>query len=258
MNNKKILHSSKKYPIPEGMKDLEDKKTESQEKMIPAIKISTVFSNEKLLEKIADKLLNTGLISGFSIDLINAGYIYHGRKIKENQFLLKILVNENIPSDKKDKIISIIQKNINQKWDVSAIEEESVLINEALLNFIKRADIEHRRFKKEKQLRLALSLTVLMTLSGIIGLVSKGYVDQRVAKTIAMERLKHYQELDDLNYKIQQKITALELQISKKIPFHYTGAEWSYDYKETSDIAETILQVREKLQNEISRESFKK
>lgn len=53
---------------------------ENKETMVEAIKISTVFADQKILQKIADKLLSEGIISGFHIDRTLAGYVFAGKK----------------------------------------------------------------------------------------------------------------------------------------------------------------------------------
>ncbi|MEK9147460.1 MAG: hypothetical protein AAB593_00915 [Patescibacteria group bacterium] len=220
-----------------------------KEKMIKAIKISTVFYDQKILEQIADTLISKGLISGFHIDNVISGYIYKGKKNKENQYSLEILLDANVDSNTKNAIKDIIKNTIGNKWDVPPIiEEKGVEINKELLGFIKRAEIEHKKYKKEKNLKLAVALSAFLAISSTIGFFTKKYFDEKEHIAIATEQAKSYAKINELEKKISHQISELENKItSGKLTIEPSDMAIGTSYKETAEILETIREVENEM-----------
>ncbi|MGC9598792.1 MAG: hypothetical protein ABSE18_00145 [Minisyncoccia bacterium] len=223
---------------PENMGTPEKKEIE----MVEAVRIRTVFTDQKALEKIADELHSKGFVSGFSIEPIEAGYFHHGRRVKERQYALDLLIDPSETEERRQTIIQVINSEIGKRWETPDITEEKVQINKDLLGFIKRAETEHGRYKKERRMRLSLTLALLMSISGLIGAVSKRYVERREEKAVAAEREKEFERLNKIDQKIQLQISNIELklqmgqQLEKK-----PGVEFGGDYyPEIHQIEKTV------------------
>lgn len=219
------------------------------ERMVKCTKISTVFSNAGVLENIADKLMSEGIISGFSIEPVVAGYVYEGKKVEEGQFKLEILIGSESGQENKEKIISKIKEVIGAKWDVPAIQEQGVEVNEKFLSFIKRAEVEHKRYRKERKLKLTLAVAVLAAMSSIVGAMAKKYVDDReqkaVAESVLRERQISYEKVRNLEQKIQDQINKMNIKISRGEPFTPSPTDMAAGdlYEETDTIRDLVREV---------------
>ena len=231
-----------------------------EEKMIECVKISTVFDNAKVLESIADNLMSQGLISGFSIESVKAGYVYGGKMVEEDQFKLEILLDSESDNEKKRKIISKINEVIRTRWGVPAIQEQNVVVNEKFLSFIKRAEVEHKRYRKERKLKLTIALATLMSVSGLFGTVTKKYIDNKKEEAVAAERTKTYNRLGNLQQKMQEKIIALESQIAKEEPLHEAPTDMAAfaGYEETREILDLVRDAEFESMKLADPERFKK
>ena len=127
-----MLESMSKEEMPNRVSG-EHKNMDSQEKkeveMVEAGRIRTVFTDEKVLEKIADELHSKGLVSGFSVEPIAAGYFHHGKRVKEHQYALDLLVGPGESEERRQAIVQIINAEIGKKWETPDITEEKVQIN---------------------------------------------------------------------------------------------------------------------------------
>ncbi|MGD0977293.1 MAG: hypothetical protein ABR875_03305 [Minisyncoccia bacterium] len=250
----------------EGEKDIfprpKDKPTspdEKVEKMVEVVKISTIFNDPKVLEKIADELISAGIISGFSIEPVKAGYIYKGAKIEEEQYQLEILLEAGAGQEIKDKIHSKIEEIIGKKWDVPAVIEEDVRVNEKFLGFIKRAETEHKKFKKERNLKLTVGLAALLSISGMIGILTRKYVNEKREEVASSERARNYKELEDLQQKVQQKVQELDRKIYMKKPLHESPTDMAAfaGYDETWEIINLVRDAEFAAQKLAEPERFK-
>lgn len=216
-----------------------------KEKMVEATKISTVFSDQKILEQIADSLVSKGLISGFHIDRALSGYIYKGNKVKEPQWSLEILLDNQTDEKVKSEIRKAIEDAIGQKWEVPAIEEESVRVNEQLLGFIKRVGVEHRMYVRERKLKLTVALAALLSISATIGTFTKKYFDEREQKAVAAERADSYKRISALEKKVSDQIFALDAQIAagRSLTVSSNDMSAATDYEETQKILKTVREV---------------
>ena len=219
------------------------------EKMVSAKKISTVFPDSSLLEKIADKLRSEGIISGFSIEPIRAGYTYSGKKVTEDQFVLNILSENSVDDSIKQRIIDELRSAIGEKWDVPAIREEQVEINESLLTFIKRSNIEHKKYLRQKNRTLSLALATLIGISGLIYEVSAKYIDKKEQQATTAERQHSYDKLTALQESIQSQIINLENKINNNEKLHAVPNDMSADdgYEETENILQSVRDAQNEM-----------
>ncbi len=211
-----MLESMSKEGLPErvpGESENVGTPEKKEIKMVEAVRIRTVFTDQKALEKIADKLHSEGFVSGFSVEPIEAGYFRHGGRVKEHQYALDLLIDPSGTKERRQTVIQVINSEIGKKWETPAITEEKVQINKDLLGFIKRAETEYGRYRKERRMRLSLTLALLMSISGLIGAVSKRYVERREEKAVAAEREKEFERLNRINQKIQLQISNIELKL---------------------------------------------
>lgn len=230
---------------PENTTHLPDTKSESDietEKMVQATKIKTIFSDPKVLEAIADKLLSDGTISGFNIEQVVGGYIYDGAKTEEVQYALEILLASDTDQETKKKIKSSLIEKIGEKWDAPMIEESTVEINESLLNFIKRAEIEHKRFTRERRMRYSVSLTALLSIAGIIGTITDRYVGKQIDKAAIVERDKAYKKVIQLEKEVEEQIDDLNWKMSHGEAPNMLPNDMAADaaYIETEKILRTV------------------
>ena len=218
---------------------------EAREELIKAERISTIFDDAKTLEGIADKLLGEGVISGFSIEPVRSGYIHRGEKVKEDQYSLNILLASDAPPEVRERVRRIITTTIGEKWEAPAIKEDSIEVNREFLGFIRRADVEHKRYVKERHTKLAFALTAALSISGVIGTLVKQYGDERERRAVATEHSQTLERLSGLERKISKQVFALEAQIEEGKPLTYSpndmAATSSFD--ETQEILETVRQV---------------
>ncbi len=217
--------------------------------MVEAIKISTLFSDQKILGRIADRLLSEGIISGFHIDTVLAGYIFAGQKVEENQYSLEILIDASATPEIKEKIKTEIATTLGEKWEVPVIEEERINVNERLLSFIKRAEIEHRRYLTEKGKRLVFSLAALISLVTAVGVIGKKYINEHEEEVVAMEkkkeREKNHTRIEALTQDIQAQIADINQQIEEGKPFTVLPNDMSgvNSYEETNKLLKTVRGV---------------
>jgi hypothetical protein len=222
---------------------------ERREQMVTAIQISAVFSDAVALERAADNLLSRGIISGFSIEPARSGYLYEGKRTTEDQFVLSILVDSTIDEGKKRDIRRSIADSIGTQWDVPAIREESIQINEHFLTFIQRAGIEHKKFKRERRLRLSFMLAALLSISAALGTVSKKFVEDREHKAAAAEQVKNLKRIQALEEDVQEQIFVLEGQLQSGQSLHPepTDMAASESFEETQKIIDTIRAAQEEI-----------
>lgn len=252
------LVSGEKEKLPAPDKEVE---------MVEAIRVRTVFDDEKVLENIADKVHGQGLVSGFSIEPVEGGYFHEGKRVKEHQYALDFLLDPSISEAQKQKIIDRINEELKGKWETPAITEEKVQINKDLLGFVRRAEAEYGRYKRERRLRLSLTLTLLLAISGLIGAVTKRYVERREEKAVAAERLKEFKNLERIDDKIRNQIGDINLKLAigdkgrgetikslEKVP----GVEFGMDsYKEINDIEKTVDEALGEVRGVIKLEEFR-
>lgn len=229
-----------------------DKKVESSselEEMVSATKISTVFPDQKVLERIADRLLIQGIISGFHVDRVVSGYIYAGNKTTEDQYSLEILLDEKADGALKEKIRRAIAEEIGRKWDVPAIEEEAVRVNRQLLGFIKRAEVEHGKYVRERNTKLAVTLAALLAVSGMVGTLVKRYTDERERQAVATEQAESYKRLLKLEQNIERQRAELDAKISAGKPLTAVPTDMAAteSYEETGEIIQTIREAQEEM-----------
>ncbi len=216
---------------------------ESKERMVEATRISTVFNDAKVLEGIADKLMSRGLISGFSIEPIASGYVYEGDKVIEDQFSLNILLAEQ-DETKAEEIRALVSSVIGEKWDVPRIEQETVSVNEKFLGFVRRAEIEHVRYRREHRNKLVLAVAFA---AGMLGLVSesvKNYGEHKAKIAIAGEREATLKKLSDIQEKLADQIAAVEGKLSRGEELTETATDMGAGGQK-QELYDMILTVRE-------------
>ena len=218
---------------------------EQKEKMVDAIKITAIFSDAKVLEKIADSLLSKGLISGFHIDNIHGGYLYEGKKVEQGQYALEILLEQSAGSAIKDQIREIISEEIKKQWDVPIIEEENVKINENMLSFIKRAEVEHKKYEFEKKLRLSVSLAALLSVSGLIAMFADKYVEKKEQDAVMKDRQKIYLKVQALQQDIQNQVIVIERKLNNegKLTVAQNDMSAGDSYEETEKLQKFMRDV---------------
>jgi len=220
-----------------------------EEKMVEATKISTVFPDQKVLEQIADSLLLRGLISGFHIDRVLSGYVHRGSRVEENQYSLEILLDNQTDERVKGEIRRAIEDAIGKKWEVPAIEEERVRVNRELFGFIKRAEVEHRKYVRERRWKLTIALSALLSISATMGTFTKKYFDEREQRVVATERVKSYKRMTELENRISRQISELEARIAAGKPLTVAPSDMAAvtDYEETQRILDTIREARDEM-----------
>jgi uncharacterized protein involved in tolerance to divalent cations len=252
----------------EGTQNYPEKEVE----MVKALRVRTVFTDEKILEKIADKIHEEGLVSGFSIQPAESGYFKDGKRVVEKQFELDFLLDPELSEEKRKHVTQLIENEIGKKWEIPAITQEVVEINKDLLGFVKRAEVEYQRYKKEKRVRLSLTLAVLLSISGIIAEASKLYVERREEKAVAAERMKELDTLGRIDAKISRQIADINFKLAfgkkgegetikslERVP----GEDFGMDsYKEINDLEKTVdeawIELRKVIKSEGSREGKNK
>ncbi|MFA6536075.1 MAG: hypothetical protein WCT25_01425 [Candidatus Paceibacterota bacterium] len=192
-----------------------DENHESAEKMIDAVKISAIFSEEATLETIAERLLSDGSISGFTIEPVKSGYLYKGEKVAEGQFSLNILTEGDLT--KGQHIRDEIERQIGDKWDVPAITEEQVRINEKFLTFIERAGVEHKKYVGEKKKKLAIALSGLLAIAAALGWIGKKYGDERASEAARVSAKSEKTEAEKKIYKLTEDVRFKIVDIERKI-----------------------------------------
>jgi len=217
--------------------------------MVEATKISTVFSDQAVLEHIAEDLLSKGLISGFHIDRVLSGYIHKGKKVGEGQYSLEILLDNEVGGTAKQQIRQTIEAGVGEKWEVPVVEEEQVKVNRELLGFIKRAEVEHSKYVRERKLKLTIALTALLSLSATLGTFTKKYFDDREHKAVAAERAESYKKITALEQKVSDQIFALDAQIASGKPLTVSPNDMSAstDYEETQEVLRTVREVEHEM-----------
>jgi len=228
-----------------GVPDHREASPEREVEMVEAARIRTVFSDPKILEKIADRVHSQGLVSGFSIEPIEAGYFHHGKRVTERQYGLDFLIRPDESEERKRRIIEAIKGEIGEKWETPDITQESVQINRELLGFIQRAEVEHKRFLKERRRRLTLTLSLLISIAGIVGGITERYAERREAKAVAAERAKDYKRLGELEQKIQEQVGELErkLNAGEPLPTSPTDMAAQESHEDLSAILKTVRDV---------------
>lgn len=228
---------------------------ERKEEMVEAVNISTVFTDAKLLEKIADDLMSRGIISGFSVEPIRAGYIYEGKKTEEDQFELSILAEEN-NSDKIEEIKQAISEAVSPHWDVPKIEQRTVKVNSDLLTFVRRAGIEHKKYLSERNKKLSLALAAFLSVSGIIGTFIHRYTEEHAQEAVKKERVQELDELKKVEDELGRRIDTLNGMLNDNRPLTSLPNDMSVTtaYKETDDVEKVLKDAREKLEKIINSE----
>ncbi|OHB25773.1 MAG: hypothetical protein A2542_03805 [Parcubacteria group bacterium RIFOXYD2_FULL_52_8] len=213
--------------------------------MIDAVKITAVFASDKVLEKIGDQLLSHGLVSGFHIDRIHGGYIYQGKKVAEAQYSLEIVLEDAVGDEVKAKIVQHISTEIKRFWDVPIIEEEQVKINENLLHFIKRAEVEHGKYVREKSLRRAVSIAALLGLAATLYTLEESYVERKEQQAANVEIDKAHEKIAALEKKIERHVWTLNHKIEIGEQFTPTPNDMAADqgYIESEEILTTVREV---------------
>lgn len=218
---------------------------EQQERLVEALKISTVHTDNSVLERIADALHEKGLISGFSIVPIRAGYFHHGARVTEDQYMLNILTDPAATAEARSEIRGMIESHIKKDWETPAIEEEMVTINESLFEFIKRVDVEHTNFKRERSLRRVLAASLVASLMTITGGFVKWYSDQREAEGRIAAFSEHYDRLGKLDSELGMKIQRLEAKIQMEEPLTVKPSDMAAQdsYEETQGLLDAVRDV---------------
>lgn len=178
-----------------------------------AIRISTVFNDQSYLEKIAERLMAKGTISGFTIDQVNAGYAHEGKQVTEAQYKLEILTPASGEEDLRAEVEAEVHRSIGEKWDVPAITEERVRVNEDLLRFVKRAGTEHRRYIKERRFRTGIILTAALSFLSLAGLLIKEYGESKARAAVKQEQKLALDNLDKLREKLEHDVMDLNAKI---------------------------------------------
>ena len=217
--------------------------------MVEATKISTVFPDQKVLEQIADNLLKKGLISGFHIDRVLSGYLYKGKKVEEGQYSLEILLDSQTDKKVRGEIRVAIENAIGEKWDVPAIEEETVRVNKELFGFIKRAEVEHKKYVTQRRLTLTVALSALLSLSAAIRTITKKYFDEREHKAVATEQAESYKRISALENKVSRQISELDAQLAAGKPLTVSPSDMAAttDYEETQRVLDTVREVQDEM-----------
>jgi uncharacterized protein involved in tolerance to divalent cations len=229
---------------PEGDLNQNPENRPEKEETVEAIKISTVFPEQKILEQIADKLLTEGVISGFHIDKTLSGYIFGGKKIEEDQYSLEILIDASTSDEVRDRIKNTISTVIGKKWEVPAIEEERVNVNAKLLNFIKHSQVEHGKYINEKKKRFVFALAGLLGLSTTLATLSERYMEHREQDIATVERKRAHDKVEEMLQKVQDQTRDIDFKAMNRQPLTPSpGSEMGVAYEETAKILDTIHEV---------------
>lgn len=171
------------------------------------------------------------------------------KKIEEDQYSLEIMIEASSSKEVGEKIKNEITESIGDKWKVPVIEEERVSINERFLSFIKRAEIEHRRYLTEKRKRLVLGLAALLSIISAFGVVGKKYIEEREQKIVATEkhkeREKAHERIEELEQDIQNQIKNIDAQIQEDKPFTILPNDMAIEssYEETDRLLRTVREA---------------
>src|SRR3989344_1646264 len=243
-----------KFPAEKPENEREEEKIEKSKKreksVIEASRISVPFEDPKILEKIADELHSQGLISGFNLRPIEAGYFFHGKRVTENQYVLEILIDPDLADFKKEAIKKAVQEKIGSQWETPAVIEDKVSVNKELLGFIKQAETEHRRYRKERKLRVAAMTAFLLSVMGITGVFLKKYQEEKIEKAVKQEQKETLKKINTLQETIQKQIAELDSQIEKG-ELHTLPTDMAADvsYEETNRILKTVRELESSLEN---------
>lgn len=235
-----------------GRREEKTEKDKEQERtVIEAARISVPFEDPKELQEIADELHSQGLISGFNLRPIGAGYFFQGKRVTEDQYVLEILIDPDLSESKKETIKTAIQEKIGSQWETPAVIEDKVSVNKELLGFIKQAETEHKRYRKEKKLRVAAMTAFLLSIMGITGIFLKKYQDEKITKAVKQEQKETLKKINKLQEAIQKQVAELDSQIEKGDELHTLPTDMAADvsYEETNKILETVRELESSLEN---------
>lgn len=220
---------------------------QAKDVLVRAKRLSVVFSDKRILQQIADELLQDGSISGYTIEPVRSGYVYTGKKVKEAQWQLNTLTGEN--KDTVDSaLMKLVQKHIGMKWDVPAIVADEVSVNPQLLTFINNARVEHDRFVKERRRGMAFLVSTLITVSATVGTLVDNYFDSRDHKIQTIAQKAEIDRLKVLHVILQRQIEVVDKKIIEgtltTTPNDMTAND---SFRETQEVLAEIRAVIDKL-----------